>query len=379
MNRIVCLHMLPDIEERQLPDFVTVTHTQSRTELMTAISAIDSVVVFIDLDDEDAFNTIASLFESKPQLSIIGITGSNNVNRVLQAQRAGVKQVTTRPLDPSDVAAALSRAWNTSLDEITGSKVFALMGTVGGSGATTIASNLAVELASVGGTKSALIDLDFEFGGVARAFDLDPRFTIAELANAGAADTILLHKTVAEMPSGAGIIARPPSIRAASSIDDNSVRRIIKLATQAYPFVVCDLPRVIDGRTGAAIEMCDKLLIVLQLTVPSIDNARRLIEALTAEGVPQGQIELLVNRYRKNTHAVTIEMAERELGQKVFGTIPNDYAAVNRAIDTGKPLENRNPVRTAINDLAVRLSGKSAAAVDKKGWLSSWGFAKTGK
>ncbi|MFN0135805.1 MAG: CpaE family protein [Phycisphaerae bacterium] len=380
MNRIVCLHMLPDVEENQLPDFVTVTHSASRQELMTAIGAVDGMVLLLDLDDEDSFNTISSVLEVKPLLPIVGITGSSDLNRVLQAQRLGVRQVATRPLDAGDIAAVLSRAWNTTVEEAGASKTYCVIGTTGGAGTTTIAANLAVELATIAATKSAIIDLDFDFGGVARAFDLAPRFSIADLASAGAADTVLLHKTVAEMPSGAGIIARPPSIRQGSGIDEQSVRRVIKLAARSYPFVICDLPRVLDGRTGAAIEMCEKLLVVVQLTVPGVDNARRLIEALGSEGIPQGHTELIVNRYRKNTHACTPEMVEKELGQKVFAVIPNDYAAVNRAIDSGKPLENRNPVRAAIADLASRLSGKSALQVagEKKNWLSSLGFSKAG-
>lgn len=374
MNRVVILHDLPDIAEENLPDFVTVSRTASRNDMLTAIGGLEHAVLFIDLDNPDAFTLVSSALEVKPRLAIIGVLGSNDLGRVLQAQRNGVRQAIRRPMDPTDVAAALIEVWKISADEFASSQIYAVFGTVGGAGATTVACTLAAELARVTQSKTGLIDLDFDFGGVARAFDLSPRFTVADLSNAGAGDKVLLHKTAIELPNSVAVIARPPTIRAGHAIDDASAKRIIKLATRAYPHLVVDLPRRLDATTGAVVEMCNRLLVVLQLTVPAIDNARRLLEALHEEGVPADRIELVVNRHRKNLHSCTPEMVEKQLGQKVFGVIPNDFQAVSRALDTGQPLDAKHPVRAAINDLATKLTGGESNSGPRKGWLSSLGL-----
>jgi pilus assembly protein CpaE len=166
------------------------------------------------------------------------------------------------------------------------------------------------------------------------------------------------------------LIARPPTLAEAHQIEEHSIRSLIQLSARTYPYVVLDLPRKLDSISGAAIETCDKLLIVIQLNVPSIDNARRLITALTSEGVPQDRLEVVVNRYRKSVHGFTIEMAEKELAQKMFGLVPSDFPSVNKALDTGKPLAPKNIVRAAIAEIASKLA-RPVAEPQSKSWFTS--------
>ena len=49
--------------------------------------------------------------------------------------------------------------------------------------------------------------------------------------------------------------------------------------------------------------------------------------------------------------------------------VPSDYHAVRDSVDYGKPLAKRNPVRTAIAELAARIVGQPAET-SKKSWLS---------
>jgi pilus assembly protein CpaE len=249
------------------------------------------------------------------------------------------------------------------------SQTISVISAAGGAGSTTIACHLAVELAGEDGISAAVIDLDFDFGGVARAFDVAPHFTIADIASAGVVDAVLLEKAAVELPCGVHVVARPPSIHAAQGIDDDAVRNTIRAAARQYPYVVLDLPRKLDPICGQAIELSNKLLIVVQLTVPNLDNAKRLIEAVTAEGVPPEIVEIVVNRYRKSTATCTLDMVESQLKKKVYAVVPSDYHAVRDSVDYGKTLAKRNPVRIAIAEMAARIVGQPTETA-KKGWLS---------
>lgn len=373
MSWNACLHNLPDVTREMLPDFHVAATTNTRSDLLNLLTSTEVALIVLDLDMEDALATIVQVLEVHPRIGVVGITGTSDLNRVIAAQRAGCRQIAMRPIDPHDLVAASRRA--IGVPEENGRNLFGVFGTIGGAGSTTFATYLAVCLGQIAKKRVALIDLDSEFGGVARAFDIAPSFTIADMASVGAVDPALFARGVAVLDCGVDIVARPPTIAEAQSLEEHAIANILRTSTGLYPYTIADLPRRLDPIAGATIEMCAKLILVAQLTVPSIDNTRRLIQALSAEGVDQSRIEIVVNRYRKNANSVTLEMVEKELSQKVLGLIPSDYAAVNSALDTGQALSAKNPVRTAIAEIAAKLAGDDKPESEEKrgGWFASLG------
>jgi pilus assembly protein CpaE len=369
----LCIHNLNDVNAKLVPGFTIVATTSMPHELLTALCALEVEAVLLDLDEANAIGTILKLVEVRPQLAVVGVTADADIQRVIGAQRAGCSQVTTRPLDADDLTAALHRALGHRGPSPAATRTIAVLGSVGGAGATTIATYLAVEIAQMMKESTALFDLDFECGGVADAFDLAPTYTIADLATAGTVDAALLEKACTVLPMGVHVFARPRTIQEAHATDESVVRNILQTAHRAFPYIVLDLPRYLSPITGAAIEQCTKLLLVLQLTVPSVKNARRIIEAVRAEGIPDDRIELVVNRYRKHANSCTTENVEDQLKRRVLATVPSDYKAVNSALDTGKPLMRKNLVRAAIRDMAARLTGHEQGA-KRSAWLPKLGL-----
>jgi pilus assembly protein CpaE len=357
----LCVYGLPDFDSRLVPGFNVVATTIVQNEVLTALGTLEPDVVLLDLDEPNSIGTILKVMEIRPQVGVVGVTNDTDIQRLLAAQRAGCSQVVTRPLDADDLGGALYRALGQKGSAPSASRTFAVLGTIGGAGATTVATHLAIEIAHVTKQATALFDLDFECGGVADAFDLRPQYTIADLTAAGAADAALLKKASSVLPSGVHVFARPQTIREAHAIDETTLQYILHAAQRSYPYAVLDLPRHLSPITGVAIERCSKLVLVLQLTVPSLKNTRHLIETLTNEGVPGERIELVVNRYHKRANTCSIETVEQEFQRPVRAVVPSDFKAVHCALDIGKPLANRSPVRSAIRELATRLTGHERA------------------
>lgn len=213
---------------------------------------------------------------------------------------------------------------------------------------------------------------------MARAFDVDPRFTIADLTGVGDVDAHLLDKTAMKPRPGVHVFARPRSVREAHAIHESRVSAMLRAAGNAYANTLIDLPHQLSPIAGAAIECCDKLLLVLQLTVPCVDNARRVIDAICVDGdFPEDRIEIVVNRHRKGTHTCTVEMVEKQLHHRVLAVVPSDYQSVRRSFDAGKPLSSRNPVRGAIREAAVLLTGQERPA-KRRTWLAKLGLGRGG-
>jgi pilus assembly protein CpaE len=97
---------------------------------------------------------------------------------------------------------------------------------------------------------------------------------------------------------------------------------------------------------------------VLQLTLPFIRDAKRLLRALAGLGYGKEKIRLLVNRVDRRS-VISFDDAARSLGYPVFEAIPNSYAAVSRSVDQGVPileLAMHDPACKALLELAGRLA-----------------------
>lgn len=374
-NRRICVYKLPTDEIAELPGFDIAQAFNSREQLRLAIGTDNISALIVDLDQSDALDAIIEAREIKSEIAVVGVTASNDVEFVLAAQRAGCRQITPKPIDLNDLAVALRGALGMSIWGSGKANTLALIGAVGGAGVTTIACTLTMALAKITNSPVALIDVDFDFGGVARAWDINSRYTIADVSETGAAEPFMIEDAMVELAGGVHVLARPPTIEQGSMIEETTLGRIITTVKGMYPHVVLDLPRKLDSVTGCAIQECDKLLVVLQLTVPAIDNASRFVDSLGRFGIPHDRLEFVVNRYRKGIHSVTIEDVEGKFKKNVLGVLPNDFRSVAAALDIGKPVSERSPFWRAIRDLAAELSGSEVVS-NKRTWLSGLGLSR---
>jgi len=125
-----------------------------------------------------------------------------------------------------------------------------------------------------------------------------------------------------------------------------------------YENVVVDLPGRFDIQTIAAMGQADLILILCQLNVPNLRNAKRFYDTLIRMGVPEERIEIVVNRSDGRSGRITEADVVAMVKKPVFATIPNDYQFVARSIDFGTPIasQDRNsPVRSAIRKMARKI------------------------
>jgi pilus assembly protein CpaE len=236
------------------------------------------------------------------------------------------------------------------------SKRVCIIGSSGGSGATTIACNLAMELAHLSERRSALVDLNLEFGDVACAFDCSPTYTVADICSDHTnLDRTLLARALYEMPCNLSLLARPTKIEHARQVTPEGVHEMLEVLGTMFSFVVVDLPRTFSFLSAAAVENADRLLLVTQLGVPFIRNATRIYECLLQMGASEDAIEIVVNRCTANHGRITPDEVEEHFGRPVFAMIPNDYQQVQSAIDLGHPIVTDAPAsetRLAIQKMA---------------------------
>jgi pilus assembly protein CpaE len=214
--------------------------------------------------------------------------------------------------------------------------------------------------------------MDLQMGNVAVNFDCEPKYTIYDLASSGAdLDRAVLSSTMTTLPDGVALLTRPEVMAQCEAITPEVVERILEVLSTSYEHVVLDVPGHFEPQTVPVFARADLVLVVCQMLVPSIRNAKRFCTALNQLGVPSDRIEIVVNRADGRSGRLTEKDVQDTLKKTIFATIPNDFQFVARSIDVGKPissLDQNNAVRAAIRKIAkkVMTSPNSTAPTTNK-------------
>lgn len=335
-------------------------------ELAAALGVTGIHLVFCHLDPNpsEVLRVVEQLATRFPDVALIAISHERGPDAIIAPIRAGCDQFVCEPIDDKDFASAVARVVSRRLLGRAKNRCICVTGASGGVGATSIACNLALELAQVTETKCALVDLDPQFGDVATSFDCDPQYTIYHLATSGTEiDDAVLQKVLRNVNNGVHVLARPDLLEQHDMVTPDFLHHAIDVLTKSFETVVIDLPRRVDMYSFAATSQADLILIVCQLVVPSIRNTKRYYDGLVGSGIPAERIEVVVNRGDSSGGRITIDDLESLIEKPVYCCIPNDYQFVARSLDFGQPvasLDRHNPVRAAIRKIAEKIVGESS-------------------
>lgn len=336
-------------------------------ELANALAGPGLDIIFFHLDPEpgEVIEIIDQVSTRHSNIALIAISHKTSPEAILAPMRAGCEQYVCEPIESADLAAAVSRVTARRAQSRKKSNVIAVVGSSGGAGTTTIASNLALEIGHLTDHQCALIDLDLQFGDAAMNFDLDPKYSIYDLADTtGGIDASVLDSTMSVMQCKVSLLARPERMEQADAITPDVVYRVIEVIGSQHECVVLDMPRIVNPVTMAAFAHTDRVLIVAQALVPSIRNAHRLYESLASHGIPKERLEVVLNRFDSSSGRVTAKDVE-ELIKPVFASIPNDYQFVAKSLDFGRPvaaMDRTNSIRKAIRTMAKKLVTETVSA-----------------
>lgn len=301
-----------------------------------------------------------------PSVAVVLLCSTHSPEFLINSMRAGVREVLPSPATASALEAAVNRV---AAKRLVGKprdpgKILAFIPCKGGSGATFLATNLASHLAE---TKSVLlVDLNLQFGdALAFVHDGKPTSTLADVAkNIARLDASLLAASTVKVTANYSVLAAPDDVAQAMEVQAEHVEAVLALAVRQYDFVILDVPRSLDTTAIKALDRAWRVFPVLQSGLPEIRNAGKLLEAFRSLGYPSEKIELIVNRFDKNSE-IGIEQVQRSVGHTRIITVPNSYREVSASINHGEPLvrsTRSNPVARHLVDFAESLSPRTEEA-----------------
>jgi pilus assembly protein CpaE len=344
------------------------------------------VLIHLDPNPQGLMDVIAPVLERKTDgPSAIAMTEDRDAELVMRAMRVGMKEFLWKPFPPEQLNDILVRVGQASA--ATGNKqlgkLIPVVGMCGGVGATTIATNLAVEIAHLVDPnpntkqrpKVAVVDLDFRFGQVALFMDAQPTYTIAELCESPEElDAQMIDRAMVRHGSGVHVLAHPADFSAAERISAGQVAGVLSILQEYYHYIVVDGPVRFDPTARAVFDMTDIYLLVLSLLVPAVRNTDRVLSSMQMNGYSMERVRLVCNRFGRDNGFLEPSDVEATLARKLDWMLPDDWKVCSAAVNMGACLSEHAPkskIRTAYQQMAADLTGMSldgeVAPVDGKG------------
>ena len=344
----------------------------------TPLREYDPQILFLDLgsEPEDGIRLAGVLSRAHPGMGILVSGPELSQGQLLEAMRSGVSEVLERGAESSAFAQSLDRVMRKlglqgrgGLAGTNG-KILAFFSPKGGTGCTTVATNVGVELHRITGKKTLLVDLDLELGEIASFMGVKPRFHLVDLLkNFHRMDDDLLASYIERHESGVHVLSAPNEPEVGPAVTAEQISAVLAYLRKQYDYVVVDTSKSLAPPALAALRPADQIFLVTNLDLCSLRNFKRTLPILRDIcGAEAKRLRLIVNRYRKDG-LLSLEDLESTVGLPVHRTLPNDFDSVIESLSTGKPLvlHNGSQYTRELKDLAADIAGQQGKAGRQNG------------
>jgi pilus assembly protein CpaE len=286
-----------------------------------------------------------------------------------KALRLGVKECFVFPIRPEEFQEALDRlpVFPSELGPAEPTRLVSVLGCKGGVGTTFITVNAAFLLAQEEEGQMLLVDLDLRYGQMVYFFDAKPQYTIVEvIENADHLDRAYLQSLFYQYDKNLQLLPAPVRLEDSEIVTPEQLEKVLSYLKKLRVFrtIWVDAGHQLDEITLKSLELADDVILVANQTIPSLSNAKKLLELLTLLGLEKLQLHIWLNSWQKHGD-LSISDVSSFLGREVSGTIQFDGKEVVRSINEGTPLAKIAPhhdICRNLKALTEKISGVEATA-----------------
>ncbi|MGK7864842.1 AAA family ATPase [Falsiroseomonas sp. E2-1-a4] len=249
---------------------------------------------------------------------------------------------------------------------VRGGRVIAVCGVRGGVGATTVAINLALQIADSTHGHVALLDLHLRGGQMATMLGITP---VAGLRNAlerpGDADALLFERLAIPVSDRVRLLAADEGFETDPAPTAAGIAHLLALLCQRFNAIVIDMPMPPSPTERQALLLARHALLVLGPDVGSLHNVE-LMRRMLASLIGGGRTMTVLNRYGA-AGALKRDLIKEGLGTEPDIIIPDLPKPLNRAANLGRAALRDSPVlQRALAPLTQEIAG---VALRRKGGL----------
>ena len=304
-----------------------------------------------------------------PETRVVVIGDTNDITLYRELIQRGVLEYFPKPAQIPAIRNALmaqkpTQSGKTAKKGETECFVATFMSAASGDGSSTVALNTAYALAHTYQQPTVIIDMDYQFGMIARNLDQSSQFGIKDIFEYPdrIIDNTLIDKMLVshQHEDNLKVIAAPNDLRVLPAIQPEVIRSLINTLKSQFKFIIIDLPHIWSPWVAAALSEANHSVIVAQLWLRSVTHSSRLLKGWRDIGLSQNDISVVINRSgAKFKEAVTARDYERVCGMEIQFSLANDTKSIVSSENQGKTVAEigNTPLTQQFNELAAHLVG----------------------
>ncbi|MEL7164215.1 MAG: AAA family ATPase [Pseudomonadota bacterium] len=343
--------------------------------------AMEFVAIAIDAEDEENLTMLGEIIKQAKSRKIAVILIAEDVTpaSLHQLLRMGADEFVPYPLPEAELQQAVDRIRSAAnpqpaAPEATANlrsgtnkqgAVFVVHGVAGGTGATTLAVNLAWELALLtegDQPNVCLLDLDFQFGTASTYLDLARREAVFEmLSDTEGMDDEIFGQSLLTYGDKLSVLTAPADMIPLDIVTPEDITRVIDMARAHFDYVIIDMPSTLVQWTETALTAAHLYFTTLEIDMRSAQNTLRFKRALQSEELPVEKLRYVLNRAPKFTDLggrARVKRLGESLDISIEVQLPDGGKPITQSADHGQPLADvaaKNPLRREIAKLAASI------------------------
>jgi pilus assembly protein CpaE len=350
--------------------FMLVRESGSFSDITKRVGLVSPSMVVVDYSPQvglDASLVVKELREISPDLPVVAMGSKDSTTDVVNALRSGVKDFLSLDSSAGEVvkilAGVVEKAPKTSAQS-TGYALVVLGGRQG-VGATTLAVNLAVQLAKKDKDNTLMLDFGLPLG--------DGLIHLPCEEKQGAMDFVecvrnlkrfdaTLAKTAFKkhLETGVAILSLPRNLADLREISASDALKFLNLIKSYFQNIVIDLSGFSNLEFVASLlRSADSTVVLTSQSVPGVVTTAELVKSLNDKGVQSKSFQLVVCPYQSDIALDASAIAEK-LKIETVHTLPDRRQQLTNAVNGGAVLSRtdpKDPYSKAVIQLLQSLTG----------------------
>ncbi|MEL6957977.1 MAG: AAA family ATPase [Pseudomonadota bacterium] len=349
---------------------------------------LEFIALAMDGEDEADLSIISEIIKAAKtrDIKVLLIAEDVSPSALHELLREGGDEFVPYPLPEGELAQAIERVLTPppaapvapemeNKLKATGDRdgvVIPVQGMAGGTGATTLAVNLAYELATIdkdNPPRVCILDLDFQFGSVSTFLDLPRREAVLEmLQDTDLMDSDVFMASLLAYEQKVQVLTAPTDLIPLDLIGPGDIEKVIEMARINFDYVVIDMPKTMVEWSETVLQAAHVYFAMLELDMRSAQNTLRVKRALQSEQLPFEKLRFVLNRAPKFTDLngkSRIKRLAESLGISIEVQLPDGGKPVPQNADHGVPLAEglpKNALRKEIAKLAASVHAVNESA-----------------
>lgn len=321
-------------------------------------------VIIADISDSELpLGDISKIKEySTPNLNIIAVGSRNDVGLFRDFMHMGVSDYLVKPLNNAIIRKAIEDINNGEKNfvEKTG-KMIHVISSVGGAGATTIASNIAWILANHHFKRTVIVDLDFLFGTANLMLDIKAENSYLDiLESPEKIDDYFIETILKKHDNRLYYLGGLCDLLRGVVVDIEAFDALMSLVKRQFNYILVDAQREISPVNKVALSKADMFIIAVEMSLASAQNTARLLEFLNTDQMGKKVIIVSNKTGLSSGGALSRESFEKVIDRRINYTMPLDENTTLAAANIGQPLaSSENPLSEVLEGITDDILGKN--------------------